>query len=221
MFRVGVTGHRPNRLQLGEPVLAGRVRAVLEALIRAVGSGGTASVLDVQSPLADGTDRIVAREALALGQHLTAMLPLDRSDYEKTFVDAASAVAFRDLLARAGQRIDLGARDSRLTAAYAAVGMLTVARSDVILTIWDGKQAQGQGGTPEILQTALDADVPVIWIDAVKDREPVLLRAEPGDKTAVRRTLAAVARQAKPLTGAAYRALASTARSPSSPSPTS
>ncbi len=210
MIRLGVTGHRPNRLQLAETVLAARTRAVLEALIRAA-PPDAAPAVDIQSPLADGADRIVAREALALGQQVTAMLPLEIGDYEKTFADAASAVEFRDLLAKSRGRIELAARHRHRTAAYAAIGMMTVARSDLILTIWDGKEAQGQGGTPEILQVALNADVPVIWIDAVRDREPTLVRADPRVDGAACPALAAVARQAKPLTDAAYRALVASA----------
>lgn len=221
MIRLGVTGHRPNRLQLREAALAARVRAVLGALIRAAGETRPGPVLDVQSPLADGADRIVAGEAFALGQHVTAMLPLDQPDYEKTFVDAASAVAFREMLAKAGMRIDLAARYGRRKAAYAAIGMMTVARSDLILTIWDGKEAQGQGGTPEILQAALDADVPVIWIDAVREREAVLLRAVPREADATCVALSVIARHSEPLTEATYRALVAAARASSSSSSTS
>ena len=102
----------------------------------------------------------------------------------------------------------LKASPARAEAGYVAVGMVTLARADIVLTIWDGKPAQGRGGTPEILQNAIDWGIPVIWIHASNDRKPVLLWAHKGARSAPR--LEQVAKRATTLTAAAYRDLAAT-----------
>lgn len=212
MIRLGVTGHRPNRLHIDEARLAARVKAVLSALIKAAGDAAASHpIIEVVSPLAEGADRIVAREGLLLGQRLTALLPIASADYEATFADEASRRAFRDLLAASTAQHYCDGQLRRLHEAYAAAGKATVARSDLILTIWDGKPAEGPGGTTDVLQAALDANVPVIWIDAARDRDPLLLRVEPRDQAAACVALAVVARGAKPLTDTACRALVSAA----------
>lgn len=207
MLRIGVTGHRPHRLVVSERKLARRVSRVLSGLAGAMSSAGWSGnqFLDINSPLAEGADQIVAREALALGQRVTALLPFSRKDYEATFDDRARVAAFRALLKQAGERLQLGGRPRQAVAGYVAVGDVTVARSDLILTIWDGKPAQGRGGTPEILQNAIGWGIPVIWIDAVRDRKPVLLLGARSGKGTP--DLLRLARRAKPLDKATYRML--------------
>src|SRR5439155_2040530 len=104
-FRVGVTGHRPNGLQEARlPLLRGRIRTCLEGAREVVAERrGAGSRLMVVSPLAEGADRLVAEEALALGFHLYAPLPFERSEYERDFVTPASRRTFRRLLERADE----------------------------------------------------------------------------------------------------------------------
>lgn len=204
MIAVGITGHRPHRLKVPQAKLARRVRSVLSGLMKtATSKGATGPVLDIVSPLAEGCDQIVARETLALGQHLTAVIPFERRAYEATFSNPALIKDFRELWKASHERAKLKASLARPEAGYVAVGMVTLARSDLMLTIWDGKPAEGRGGTPEILQSAIELGLPVIWIHAAVDRKPTLLMAKPRGKKAVQ--LARVARSAKPLTAAAYR----------------
>ncbi len=177
MIRIGITGHRPNRLKVPEKRLQTRVRAVLKTLRKAAASPPVPGhpQLEIISPLAEGCDRIVAREALALGQRLTALIPFDRKDYEKTFSAPDAALEFRTLWKASAQRINVQGNPERSSLAYLAVGDVTLARSDIILTIWDGNPPGGRGGTPEILQNALDFRVPIIWVHAAKDIEPLVL----------------------------------------------
>jgi hypothetical protein len=207
MLRIGVTGHRPHRLVVSERKLARRVSRVLSGLAGAMSAAGWSGspLLDINSPLAEGTDQIVAREAMAQGQRVTALLPFSRRDYEATFDDKARVAAFRTLLNQASERLQLGGRPQQAVAGYVAVGNVTVARSDLILTIWDGKPAQGRGGTPEILQNAIGWGIPVIWIDAVRDRKPVLLPLPRSGRGTI--DLFRLARRAEPLDKAAYRML--------------
>lgn len=179
MIGIGVTGHRPHRLQVPERALARRVRSVLGTLAAAARGGG----IEVVSPLAEGTDQIVACAALELGLPIAALLPFPRKDYEGTFDDRAATRRFRQLLASSHRRLCLGGTPRRSKAAYVAVGDVTLAQCDIVLTIWDGKPAQGRGGTPEILQNALEWDIPIVWIDAVEDRTPRIITRKARNKS--------------------------------------
>ena len=213
MITIGITGHRPHRLTVSEPRLTRRVRTVLTALIKATGTAKTSRspVLDIISPLAEGTDRIVAREVRALGQRLTALLPFARRDYETTFVDATTTAEFRTLWKAADERVVLKGSLKRAEAGYVAVGMVTLARSDLIITIWDGEPAQGRGGTPEILQNAIEWGIPIIWINAREDCKPVLLIADQGKRAP---SLMQGAARPQALTAALYRQLVRSAGAP-------
>jgi hypothetical protein len=79
-------------------------------------------------------------------------------------------------LRKADKRVVLPGSLDDANAGYLAVGEDTLNRSDVVLTIWDGEPAQGRGGTPEILQAALERRLCIIWIDASQDRAPRLLQ---------------------------------------------
>ena len=183
MINIGVTGHRPHRLAVPLPRLAAQVGRLLAGLVKATAAGvgadgagaGDGACLNIISPLAEGADRIVAGEALRLGQRLTALLPFDRRAYEATFSDPATTPEFRALWQAADERVSLHASPARPEAGYVAVGMVTLARSDLMLAIWDGDAALGRGGTAEILQSAVGWGVPVMWINARRDFKPVLL----------------------------------------------
>jgi len=94
-----VTGHRdvPD-----EEAVAVRVREAL-ARIRELrpASDATPVALTVVSSLAEGADRLVAREVLAAGGELEVPLPLAVDDYELDFETETSRAEFRQLLERA------------------------------------------------------------------------------------------------------------------------
>jgi hypothetical protein len=107
---------------------------------------------------------------------LRVLLPFASADYETTFGDPSTTPDYRALLARASAVTELPGVLADSTSAYEAVGRLTVAQADVVVAVWDGKPAAGRGGTPEIMQYALELDRPVIWIDTSHDRPPLQLR---------------------------------------------
>lgn len=172
-FTVGITGHRPNRLAIGEA----RARRRLLQVLKAIGSGTRRRRMQrtALSALAEGADRIFADVALELGMRLDVLLPFASADYEATFADAATTPVYRALLARAANVQELPGTRSDSKAAYEAVGRVTVERSDILVTVWDGKPAAGRGGTPDIIERALERRIPVVWIDAARDRAPLLL----------------------------------------------
>jgi hypothetical protein len=166
-----VTGHR--RLD-DEAALAARIRDALERARTLVPpTAATPVLLTVVSSLAEGADRLVAREVLADEIALLEVplpLPLDR--YRGDFETEASSREFDELLALAITVIEpetsWDAEDG-----YARVGRFVVARCDVLLALWDGLPARGEGGTAEIVEYARSRGKPVLWIQTERDPELV------------------------------------------------
>ena len=194
-FTVGVTGHRPNRLAVGEATVTARLVHVLRAI--RIGCGGHRRV--AVSSLAEGSDRLFAEVALRLGYQLDVLLPFLSADYETTFSDATTTPVYRALLGRAKTIRELPGSLTDSKAAYEAVGRATVAASDVLVAIWDGKPAAGRGGTPEIIENGLICGRPVIWINAGRDRHPLLLQL-PSAHGVRRVEIDRLARRAMPVT---------------------
>ncbi|MFV1988179.1 MAG: SLATT domain-containing protein [Gemmatimonadota bacterium] len=159
---VGVTGTR--RLPSG-PALANRVREVLAGLAALLPPLTDTPVrLVALSPLAEGADRLVAREILACPDGaLEVVLPLEKDDYLEDFESVESKREFESLLGRAR-------RASRVTPprqrplAYSKVGRHVVDHCDVLIAVWDGQPAAGQGGTAEIVRYARESERPIFWI---------------------------------------------------------
>jgi hypothetical protein len=187
-FRVGVVGHRPNRLKDADlPALRETLRTLLATVadeVKRVGNEhagwfapGTARLRAV-SPLAEGVDRLFAGVALDLGFELCCVMPFAQEEFEKDFqpgaaLEAGSLEAFRALLDRAraanaltcfeldGSRADEGA-------AYGAGGRVVANQSDLLVVVWDGERQGKRGGTEETFDIARRQGVPVIWVDAYR-----------------------------------------------------
>jgi hypothetical protein len=163
-LRIGVTGHRV----LGdEEALAAKVREALARLEELVpGTETTPVLLAVVSSLAEGADRLVAREVLAKeGALLEAPLPLSRERYRRDFETPASQREFDELLERATTVVEPDF-ETDPEDGYQRVGRYVVDRSDVLLALWDGLPARGEGGTAEIVDYAEEQGKPVVWIHA-------------------------------------------------------
>lgn len=151
-LRVGVTGHR--RLP-DEEALTGQVRRALQRIRELLPSSPYTPVLfTVISPLAEGADRLVAREVLKVeGADLEVPVPLPREEYLRDFQSDESKREFDDLLSRAREVTELGPSESR-EKAYESVGRYVVHRCDVLIALWNGEGSRGQGGTAEIVEYA-------------------------------------------------------------------
>jgi hypothetical protein len=170
--RIGVTGH----LTLDEEAgLAQVVRDQVRRVLGLLGNGSATTLcLSAVSQLADGADRLVVREvtaeAAARGQEarIECFLPLPREEYEQVQgFDDESRGEFQDLLARATVLREPAA-DAPHTdrgEAYRAAGHLLVARSDVLIALWDGLPSRGHGGTAETLAYAAATSKACIWIE--------------------------------------------------------
>jgi hypothetical protein len=163
VIRVGVTGHR----RFDDPAAAvERIRRALRRLLALAGdaASGTGVRLEVLSPVAEGADRLVAQEVLALpGSTLVAALPFAKDDYETDFATGESRAAFEQLLAAARVVEVMPAAASR-EAGYEQVGRWVVDHSDALVALWDGDPPRGQGGTADIVAYAADRGVPLLWV---------------------------------------------------------
>lgn len=199
-FRVGVTGHRPNRLREAQPEqLAGVVRGILAHVREAVQAFQALPekpaaylteppLLRVASSLAEGADRLVATQALDLGFSLCCPMPFAQAEYERDFaapaaLESGSLERFHTLLERARSgagltTFELDGNRSDEGAAYGAAGRVLINQSDLLIVLWDGREAQGEGGTVQTLQEAIHYQVPVLWVDAVAPHPWQLLRVE-------------------------------------------
>jgi hypothetical protein len=189
-FRVGVVGHRPDRLPPengGLAVVRSNVAEVLEAVSSAVkrfaaGPGaalyaeGAEPILTACSPLAEGADRIFAEEARRLGYRLTCVMPFPIEEFEQDFTgpltfEPDSLERFRGILDEAESagvltRFELNGRRERDREAYEAAGRVVLNQSDLLVVIWDGGGAAGVGGTVDTMREAIAFNVPTIWIDS-------------------------------------------------------
>ena len=193
---VGVVGHRPNRLpkdKAGLDKLTANIGAALKAVAegtrqaharyRGYFDGGPD--LTIVSALAEGVDRMAVHAAFALGYTLDAPLPFSQDVYEGDFPDAVAE--FHDLLKHPRTRSVLslpgrktagltsGQRDPEAERAYESVGLTVLGQSDVVLMVWDGKASAGRGGTTEMIQTAIRAGLPIIYVDANAQTETKIL----------------------------------------------
>ncbi|HEY3792922.1 MAG TPA: hypothetical protein VGM09_13900 [Bradyrhizobium sp.] len=177
-FRVGVTGTREIRPD-AERVVRAELSQVLELISGEIGKlarnpasqavyarqsdGSRSGRLRLVSPLAEGSDRLAAEEALDAGYALYAPLPFPRSEYEKDFPD--SVEEFRRLLSTA-EILELDGTREFANESYREAGRFVVRNCDLLIAVWDGASERGPGGTAEIVRFAANLRVPVWWIDA-------------------------------------------------------
>jgi hypothetical protein len=185
-FRIGIVGHRPNRLKEADfPLLRKQVVSLLEEIRAAVGQFGSANrdlyadqppVLRVVSPLAEGSDRLVAEQAIRLGYELSCPMPFFHEEFEKDFtgersMEPDSLARFRELLSMAEKETALvtfeqqGSREEE-NEAYRTNAGIVLNQSDLLFIIWDGRYLDKPGGTEETFLSARTRQIPVIWIDA-------------------------------------------------------
>lgn len=129
------------------------------------------------SALAQGADIIVAEAVLARpDSRLRAILPFDAEEYGTDFTSPEHLETFQDLLARdPGARV-VGTVDGTKATRnrlYREAGEAVVHGCDILIAIWDGEPAKGEGGTGDIVQHALEHGRLMLWINAKNPETPV------------------------------------------------
>lgn len=199
-LQIGITGHRSNKI---EPENRPAVDHALRTLYPMIGKAIAEIALETQgriystatplirivSGMADGTDRIAVAAAPA-DWRLEAILPMPRSEYARDFLGSAASGSndeFEHLLARAASVTELPllpAVDVREDAGraqhYQALAAFLVRQIDLLVAVWDGRQADGPGGTAGVIARAFNEGRPVLWIDPKDAAMPRLLLAFDG-----------------------------------------
>ena len=163
---VAVTGHR-DLVAEEVPGIREKVRGFLETLR----NDNPTRRLRVMSPLAEGADRLVAEEALALGAELIVPLPMPRDAYVKDFASEASRVEFDQLcdsameilelpLAQKNRAEDIVEYGDARNLQYAQLGVFLCAHCHILLALWDGKYMDDLGGTGQVVRFHHDDIMP-------------------------------------------------------------
>jgi len=160
---IGVTGHR-DLLTDEIPALKKKVREFFLQLK----SDFPDLDLQVITPLAEGSDRLVADVASELGVDLIVPLPMPQADYERDFASPVAVDQFRASLKNSrviylrtlqnvsGKSLSLEER----TRQYAQLGIFISNHSQVLLALWDGKPSSEVGGTASVVNYHLTAIMP-------------------------------------------------------------
>jgi hypothetical protein len=204
-LRVGVTGHRPNKLAKTDlPRIERQLRDVFAAIETVVAnkavhaSEPTADTkpyrIHLISGFAEGVDQI-AVAACPAGWIVEAILPFPKDEYLKDFAQSAAGDGrdvrgeFLASLARAAVVTELpmppaGPRDQ----GYVLCGRFLLRQIDLLIAVWDGKSPK-PGGTGALARDAREGGIPVAWlatgadhpvalIESFKDGKPVRAAAE-------------------------------------------
>jgi hypothetical protein len=187
-LRIGMTGHiglDPARMDL--------LQAGVERAARLVERHFPQRTLTVFTPMAAGGDRLVAREFLRReGARLIAVLPVPRDEYATDFgTTDAHAEDYQGaelrqefyywLNERASEVVELPPTATR-NEAYLKSGHFIAEHCDVMVAVWDGLDAQGLGGTGDIVRRAVERGVPLIHVWAGNYKTDPARRSDVGDK---------------------------------------
>jgi hypothetical protein len=179
-LRIGVSGHR---------FLANvdSLRASVDTALGRLAESFPGRTFTALSSLAEGADRLVASRILErAGAKLTAVLPLPKDSYVADFLTPESRAEFAALLARAAEVVELPPMRTR-DRCYEAAGEYVLGHCDVLFALWDGRKAQGPGGTGAIVERARARALPLVWVHAGNrapgGTEPTSLGEEQGALT--------------------------------------
>lgn len=111
--------------------------------------------------MAIGADQIFARIVLQMKGSLQVVLPSEK--YETTFAQEGSKRQF-ELLLRSATRVETLPHNSPSEEAYLDAGRRIADLSDLVIAVWDGKDAKGKGGTADAVRYARERGIKVIVI---------------------------------------------------------
>jgi hypothetical protein len=181
VLSVGITGHRAD--SIGADVLPG-LRHRIGEYLQLIEQAGRAIFeqspecfakdeprFRLISPLADGADQAAAEAALALGWELQAILPFDRAGYRASLNGDASRIAFDRLAEAATAVLELPGSGEGDAGDYIMAGRATVAHSDLVMAVWDGRPARGRGGTGDVAMQAVMTGTGLVHLDPAEGSE--------------------------------------------------
>jgi hypothetical protein len=188
-FRIGITGHRPNKLSGG---IARGIEIQLARVFSAITKAGN-DILKVNrsiyadeplqfrlvSGFAEGADQL-AVSACPSGWSIEAILPFPKHEYLKDFSESADGsrdarAEFLESLNKASNITELPLPSPhRREQGYRNAGSYLLRQVDLLIAVWDGT-APKVGGTGAIARDAFEAGIPVIWISTHGNYVPRLI----------------------------------------------
>lgn len=172
---IGITGHRLGRIAGYD--LAALARRIDETLATLEKVSGGARFRLVGS-LAEGADTIVAEVALDRGWQVDAVLPFERAEYARDFVEPKATDRLAGLIVRAKNVFELpGSRHEAggEAAAYERAGRVMLSQSELLIAVWDGGPPQGRGGAAQMVVEAIGLGMPIVSIHPDAERAPELM----------------------------------------------
>ena len=155
MTSIGVTGHR--FLHDSDLIMRG-IDSALDTI-----AGAFSAPFTLYSSLAEGADQLVAERAFVILQaRLIVPLPLSLADYLSDFSPDSQKKTVT-LLQQADEIVEMPLQATR-PAAYEAAGRYLLEHVDVLITVWDGRPARGQGGSGQIVAEARQHGLPIAWV---------------------------------------------------------
>ena len=132
----------------------------------------------VFSCLAEGADHLLASVVMErLAASLVAVLPLAERNYRRDFSSRESLHAFRQLKKSASSVVVLDKIKAR-PQAYQAANQYLLQHCQVLLAIWDGLPARGEGGTAELVEAVRQTGRILLWVPSKPREEGAGLVAE-------------------------------------------
>lgn len=192
-FRVGVIGHRWNRLpRAAAPDLRVTIAQILQQALSNVASAHgpwyhpDPSRLCLVTSLAEGADRI---GAAALGDlapsgrqriELHVVFPFGETAYRETFDHPDELPEFDRLCALASRTLVMDGRPTRFDG-FVAGGRAVVDHCDLLIAVSDQAGSDGAGGTANQMAYALREGVPVVVVDPARPSLPWLFQPSEPD----------------------------------------
>ena len=178
-IQIGVTGHR-------DLVFTDQLeKSINDALITEIKNllnwgekYNTPLTYSILSPLAEGADRFVAKQAIKLlDAKLQVVLPMNEDEYLMDFTSQESRLEFKNMLKQAENCHQLitkplaevypGKDDAeQRIRAYEKTGRYVVDNCDILIAIWDGEPAKSSAGTGAVVEHAKRKHKPLIIISA-------------------------------------------------------
>ena len=179
-LRVGITGHRPNKLP--GPATA-HVRRELPRVFAAIAGAGkeilaaNAEFYAAEPPafrlvsgFAEGADQMAVATCPA-GWRIEAILPFPVDEYLKDFEKSAAGDGrnvrgeFLESLRRASAVTELALpQGAPRQQGYVDAGSYLLRQVDVLIAVWDGEPPK-PGGTGAIVKLAHEGGIPIVWLE--------------------------------------------------------
>lgn len=154
---IAVTGHRFLR-DVDDLLLP------IDGVLDVIETTWIGAALTIISALAEGSDRLIVQRLLGRRKaRLVVPLPMPENLYLQDFRSAGSRQEFLHLLAQADEIVRFPADIAR-PISYAAASDYMLAHCDLLIALWDGHPAQGDGGTGNVVAAARQLGLPIAWI---------------------------------------------------------